>query len=129
MDIKLVSSSGFPQDGIISIRAGAVRRQAVTSSSRPLRFPRPPAAAEGSQEDPCIKVDIMEKVGSGYLVLKPLEAGGTRYQVDLRGGGLGGSSLREGGKPLPDLFCELEVSDAAGLPAQQPLSPEAGVDQ
>merc|ERR1719189_2826214 len=95
MDLKVISTSGFPEDGVISIRAGSMRRQMATNVRKAMRFPK-----IGEEEDHLIKFDVMEKVGTGYLVMKPLEAGGTRYKVAMAN--------------KPDMTCEVEVSDAEG---------------
>jgi len=92
----VVSKRGVPEDALISIRSGSVRRQGAVSSEKPFRFPQ-----NVSESDCVVKVDIMENIGSGYLVLRPNQTEGKQYEVVL-----GGESS--------DMACELEVKPADG---------------
>lgn len=56
----------MPDDAIISIRAGSVRRQMAANSSKAYKFPKP--EPDG---DNLLKFDILARIGSGYAVLKP----------------------------------------------------------
>jgi hypothetical protein len=73
MEVALVKPTNLPEDAILSIRAGTVRRQAAVNSGRPFRFPKS-AEAEAAP----LKIDILKQVGSAYLVLKP---GTDQYKV------------------------------------------------
>ena len=65
LEINLLSKSGLTDDSILSVRAGTVRRQALINSGRPFRFPK--TSMDGNP----IKIDVMQTVGSAYLVLNP----------------------------------------------------------
>jgi len=93
MDVSLVSKTGLPDDAIISIRSGAVRRQGAISGDKPFRFPQ--AATEG---DCVVKVDIMQTIGSGYLVVRPGQNQGKQYEVKFSDG----------------CSCEIEIKPADG---------------
>jgi len=58
-----VSNSGVPDDAVISVRAGSVRKQGTMGSSKSFSFPN---AEEGR-----LKFDVMSRIGTGNLVLKP----------------------------------------------------------
>lgn len=66
-----------PEQAIVSMRVGGVRRQAALSCGRPFRFP------SGIAQENLLKVDILSRIGSGYVVLKPNE---TSYAVVLSEG-------------------------------------------
>jgi len=83
--------------------AGAVRRQTVVSSGRPLKFPR----SEESQNP--MKVDIFKPIASGYLVMRP---GEEQYKVLLSG--VGGMTSA--------LSCELKVTGEGASKAVNPVS-------
>jgi len=95
MQVSLVSKRGVPDDAIISIRSGAVRRQGAASTDKPFRFPQ-----NASETDCVVKVDIMQNIGSGYLVMRPNQTDGKEYEVVL-----GGNS---------DMACALSVKPAEG---------------
>ncbi|CAE8693393.1 unnamed protein product, partial [Polarella glacialis] len=67
MEVCLVNKGSIPDDAILSVRAGTVRRQAQVSSGRAFRFPN------SSLKDNPLKVDILQQIGTAYLVLKPGE--------------------------------------------------------
>ncbi|CAK0900985.1 unnamed protein product [Prorocentrum cordatum] len=73
MEVALLKHNNLPEDAILSIRAGTVRRQAACNSGRPFRFPK--SAEEAAVP---LKIDILKQVGSAYLVLKP---GTDQYKV------------------------------------------------
>lgn len=75
----LVSRGNLAEDAILSVRAGSIRRQAVISGGRSFRFPR-----SSAKENP-LKVDILQQVGSAYLVLKP---GEDQYKLKFADGTL-----------------------------------------
>lgn len=109
MEISLVSGTGLPEEAILSIRKGSVRRQGPASCNKPLRFPQKEKAPEA---DRVLKVDIYQKVGSGYIVLKPNQDGTQQYRVALDGGG-------------GDMACDLEVKSAAGPATESAEAAEA----
>lgn len=86
----MLSSRGIPEGAVVSIRAGAVRRQGNLSSRRPYRFPR--IQLDG---DHLVQIDLMQKIGSGYAVLRPLQEGTSNYNVCFDNN--------------PDKACEIEV--------------------
>jgi len=102
MEVCLQSSKGLPDDAVISIRSGAVRRQGAVSSNRPFRFPK-----NVSDTDCVVKVDIMQTIGSGYIVLRPHQSESKQFSISL-------------GKD--DMSCELEVKP---LDDNAPPLPEA----
>jgi len=95
MDVSLLSKRGVPDDAIISIRSGSVRRQGAVSADKPFRFPQ-----NVSESDCVVKVDIMQTIGSGYIVMRPNQADSKQYEVIL-----GDNS---------DIACELEVTPTSG---------------
>eukprot|EP00429_Kryptoperidinium_foliaceum_P099519 CAMPEP_0176247858 /NCGR_PEP_ID=MMETSP0121_2-20121125/33169_1 /TAXON_ID=160619 /ORGANISM="Kryptoperidinium foliaceum, Strain CCMP 1326" /LENGTH=175 /DNA_ID=CAMNT_0017587521 /DNA_START=69 /DNA_END=592 /DNA_ORIENTATION=+ len=104
MEITLLPGSGPEVSGeaILSIRAGTVRRQAAISSGRPFRFPK-----SESKDDMLVKFDILTKIASGYVVLKPDMSSSRKYKVDFSGDS--------------KLACEVEVKPADGsAPAAAP---------
>jgi len=102
----LKSSRGVPDDAIISIRSGAVRRQGMVSTDKPFRFPQ-----SASESDCVVKVDILQNIGSGYLVMRPNQTEGKQFEVVL-----GGNS---------DMACELFVKPADG---DRPIAAESQDD-
>lgn len=100
------SSRGVPDDAIISIRSGAVRRQGMVSTDKPFRFPQ-----SASESDCVVKVDILQNIGSGYLVMRPNQTEGKQFEVVL-----GGNS---------DMACELFVKPADG---DRPIAAESQDD-
>ncbi|CAJ1428904.1 unnamed protein product [Effrenium voratum] len=76
MEVKVLSKTGVTDDAVLSIRAGTVRRQAQISSGRPFRFPKITL-----EENP-VKIDILQQVGTAYLVTKP---GEDQYKVSFEG--------------------------------------------
>jgi len=75
MEVDFISKEGVPKEAIISVRAGALRRQAPASLNKPFRFSEKEAAGQG-----LLKFDIFQRIGRGYAVLKP---GSDRYKVVL----------------------------------------------
>jgi len=102
----LKSSRGVPDDAIISIRSGAVRRQGMVSTDKPFRFPQ-----SASESDCVVKVDILQNIGSGYLVMRPNQTEGKQFEVVL-----GGNS---------EMACELFVKPADG---DRPIAAESQDD-
>lgn len=73
MELEVVSTSGLPDTGIISIRAGGTRRQAqiadVTNGKKLLKFPYAP----GEVNNWNVKVDALDLLGSGRVAYNPEE--------------------------------------------------------
>lgn len=69
MEVEVLGITGVPQDAIISIRAGASRRQAPVSAlgdkGTPFRFSGGPAGCNP------FKLDVLQPIGSTRLALKP----------------------------------------------------------
>jgi len=86
MEVSMLSAMGIPAEAMLSIRAGVTRRQAPATAGKSLKFPN----LEGGQ---LLKVDIMQKIGSSYVVLKPGSHAEAKYKLDF------GDSMA----------CELEV--------------------
>eukprot|EP00429_Kryptoperidinium_foliaceum_P027938 CAMPEP_0176148898 /NCGR_PEP_ID=MMETSP0120_2-20121206/75949_1 /TAXON_ID=160619 /ORGANISM="Kryptoperidinium foliaceum, Strain CCMP 1326" /LENGTH=102 /DNA_ID=CAMNT_0017485631 /DNA_START=48 /DNA_END=352 /DNA_ORIENTATION=+ len=95
MEVAIVPGRGsnLPQDAVLSVRMGNVRRQAALDSGRPFRFPKPE-----SKEDVVMKFELLAKVGAGFLVLKPDERRPKEYKVSF-----GAAS---------DISCDVEVKPA-----------------
>jgi len=55
---------GIPEDAVVSVRAGQVRRQASAGAPKPLRFPA---------EETRLKFDVLQRIGGGYVMLKKHE--------------------------------------------------------
>jgi len=75
MEISLFARNNLPNGGIVSIRAGTVRRQVAVSDKRPFRFPSKPT-------DSLLQVEVFKPVGTAYLVLRP---GEHQYKVSFGG--------------------------------------------
>jgi len=105
MEVSLVSKRGVPDDAIISIRSGAVRRQGAVASDKPFRFP-----GGVSEADCVVKVDIMQNIGSGYLVMRPNQKEDKQYEVVMSNNS--------------DMACDLAVKPLDASPPPAPLSPE-----
>lgn len=99
MEVNLVSKTGIPDSAILSIRSGAVKRQAPTTSDRPFRF------APGETKDNLLKFDILQCVGTGYAVLKPFE---DRYNVVLSN----------------DMACEVDIKHVGSSPITADKQPD-----
>jgi len=91
----LLSKRGVPDDALVSIRSGSVRRQGAFSAGKPFRFPQ-----DASATDCVLKVDIMQTIGSGYVVMRPNQTEGKQYEVVM--------------PDNPDIGCELEVTRTDG---------------
>jgi len=65
MELHVVATEGIPEGCVLSVRAGATRRQAPVSADRPFRFPTTSAEAMP------FKVDVLEPVASARLILRP----------------------------------------------------------
>jgi len=106
MEVNVKACHGVPEEAILSLRTGAVRRQAAISSKRPFRFPQ-------LEPEGVLKFDIMQKIGSGYAVLRPLVGDGTNYKVTLGQGSSG------------EMMAEIEVKPFAGTVSAQEPDPDA----
>lgn len=65
MQVRLVSTANIPDGAIVSVKAGAMRRQAPASSGRAFRF----TAEDLARGE--LKVDVLAKVGSGSICIVP----------------------------------------------------------
>lgn len=130
MELTVLSHNGVPESGVLSIRAGSVRRQAtIAALGKPLKFPNAP-------ED-CVtfKVDVMDLLGSARLAyipqetdyalsLDPVAAGGwgkepaamdIAFRVTRATGGVAGPNvLPEGGSPMPGSLEGANAENASG---------------
>lgn len=103
----MLGVSGVPQDAIISIRAGASRRQAPVSSlgqgGTPLKFAGGPAGVNP------FKLDVLQPIGSTRLALKP--NGGT-FSVPIKGaeGVTVNLAVREALSNDQDLFDRIDAN-------------------
>jgi len=76
----VTASHGFPDDCIVSIRAGGTRRQAALDVLRghPLTFPLSSVSSEP------LKIDVLQRLGSARLILQGHGHGNCKgYHVDL----------------------------------------------
>mmetsp|Transcript_44075 Transcript_44075/g.116553 ORF Transcript_44075/g.116553 Transcript_44075/m.116553 type:complete len:138 (-) Transcript_44075:653-1066(-) len=92
LQVLVLNREKIPEDAILSIRAGQVRRQAPIASGKALRFP-------AEIKENLLKMDILQNIGTAYVVLKP---GTLQYKVNFKG------SAGE------DLGCEVSVQTADG---------------
>lgn len=77
MELHVVSTEGIPEGCVLSVRAGATRRQAPAAADRPFRFPTLP------QDALPFKVDVLEPVASARLILRPGEERRTDCQYTI----------------------------------------------
>jgi hypothetical protein len=103
MEFCLATHDGLPDQAIISVRAGGVRRQAPIARGAPLKFPRI------SMEENPVKIDILRPVSTAYLIVKP---GETKYKVAFDGG--------------DGMSCEVELRADQGGEAVKDEKPVAG---
>jgi len=124
MELHVVETEGIPEGCVLSVRAGATRRQAPVSSDRPFRFNC--TAAEATP----FKVDVLEPVATARLILRPGEEKRTDCQYTIP---LEASNSFEGSAPSPpasppqgsgDMFVTIAVSpsDEAQEEQQQDTS-------
>mmetsp|Transcript_78263 Transcript_78263/g.135794 ORF Transcript_78263/g.135794 Transcript_78263/m.135794 type:complete len:235 (+) Transcript_78263:93-797(+) len=92
MELHVVSTEGIPEGCVLSVRAGATRRQAPVAADRPFRFPTLP------QEALPFKVDVLEPVASARLILRPGEERRTdcQYTIPLEGVGAEDKAAEQG---------------------------------
>jgi hypothetical protein len=95
MEVNVLATDKLPEDYLLSIRAGTVRRQATLASNRPFRFPKI------TMEESPLKIDVLQQIATAYVVLKPNE---DQYKVLFQG---------PGGVPST-LSCEVEVKKSDG---------------
>lgn len=91
-EMTFLSQTGIPSNAYISVRAGSTRRQAAANCGKPFRFPRLDI------EDSPVRLDILQSVGTAYLVIKP---GEERYQVVFQSDG------------EQEMACEVEIRPAS----------------
>jgi len=112
MEVSLVARGTVPEDAVLSVRAGTIRRQAAVGSGRSFRFPK-----SAIKENP-LKVDILQQIGSAYLVLKP---GEDQYKLKFNNEGLncevGVKTLADGEEASPDP--EAKKSDSTAGSAKE----------
>lgn len=76
MELRVTETSGIPESGIISIRAGQTRRQAhVDQLDRPFQFPQRP------QDVQSYKIDVLDAVGTQRVVADLVSR--SEYSVEL----------------------------------------------
>lgn len=102
MEVTLLSRPSLSEDTLVSVRAGNVRRQTPINSDKPLRFPKQ------ARTESLLHFDILQKVTSGYVVLKP---GNEQYRV----------AFGEGA----DIACDVSVK--TGLESHNERSPEEDI--
>lgn len=67
MELHVVATEGIPEGCVLSVRAGATRRQAPVAADRPFRFTTSVA------DSVPFKVDVLEPVATARLILRPGE--------------------------------------------------------
>jgi len=97
VEMKLLDQAGLPEQAILSVRAGTVRRQAPADSGRPLRFP------SISVEDNPVKIDILMPVATAFLIVMP---GSDKYRVHFDDASNQDSR--------PSMMCEVELMTVQG---------------
>lgn len=110
MELHVVETEGIPDGCVLSVRAGATRRQAPVSSDRPFRFNC------SVEEAAPFKVDVLEPVATARLILRPGEERRSDCQYTIP---LEPSNSFEGSGPSPtspppggnkDMFVTIAVS-------------------
>lgn len=76
MEVCLVSSNAVADDAILSVRAGAERKQCPMSRTRPLYFRETEDTAAG------FKVEVLQRVAGGCFVLKPPQSQQGNFLID-----------------------------------------------
>lgn len=108
MELHVVETEGIPDGCVLSVRAGATRRQAPVSSDRPFRFNC------SVEEAAPFKVDVLEPVATARLILRPGEErrSDCQYTIPLEPSnsfeGSGPTSPPPGGNK--DMFVTIAVS-------------------
>lgn len=95
MELQVVDTEGIPEGCVLSIRAGATRRQAPAAADRPFRFPAPASEAVP------FKVDVLEPVASARLILRPGEERkrDCQYTIPLESAAEAAAELLDGALP------------------------------
>eukprot|EP00746_Dinoflagellata_sp_MGD_P124046 gnl/MRDRNA2_/MRDRNA2_58652_c0_seq1.p1 gnl/MRDRNA2_/MRDRNA2_58652_c0~~gnl/MRDRNA2_/MRDRNA2_58652_c0_seq1.p1 ORF type:complete len:480 (-),score=107.64 gnl/MRDRNA2_/MRDRNA2_58652_c0_seq1:43-1482(-) len=78
MELLVTGTEGIPEDSILSVRAGATRRQAPVTPAHPFKFPTGPDDANP------FKVDVLAPIGGARLILKP---GEEKYTIPIESEG------------------------------------------
>lgn len=99
-EISIASRGSLPENFILSVRADAIRKQAVVKSGRPFKFPKTSLVGK------TVKVEILQPMGDAHLVPVP---GQEQYMVKFRNS---------------DHFCELNLSGQASLAPTSPSKAE-----
>mmetsp|Transcript_83140 Transcript_83140/g.238872 ORF Transcript_83140/g.238872 Transcript_83140/m.238872 type:complete len:219 (+) Transcript_83140:72-728(+) len=110
MELHVVSTEGIPDGCVLSVRAGATRRQAPVAADRPFRFPTPASEAMP------FKVDVLEPVASARLILRPGEELRTdcQYTIPLESAQnpSDGPPHQNDGKSAPEMSVTIAVAPA-----------------
>jgi len=115
MEVCLRSSNGVPDDAVISVRAGNVRKQATVGASRSFTFP--------TAEENRLRFDVMSRIGAGHAILKPMSfEASTVYKVALSEAMWCEVEVKRHTDGLPQTNCNLEDSPVK-------LSPAAGAKE
>eukprot|EP00927_Polykrikos_kofoidii_P063778 TRINITY_DN58666_c0_g1_i1.p1 TRINITY_DN58666_c0_g1~~TRINITY_DN58666_c0_g1_i1.p1 ORF type:complete len:430 (-),score=92.95 TRINITY_DN58666_c0_g1_i1:98-1273(-) len=75
MEVTVKDVRGIDGEAIMSIRAGAARRQAPLSPDTPLQFPSLPLNANP------LKIDLLRQIGSCKVALRSSQAGGPAPEI------------------------------------------------
>ena len=122
MELHVVETEGIPEGCVLSVRAGATRRQAPVSSDRPFRFNC------SVDEAAPFKVDVLEPVATARLILRPGEERRSDCQYTIP---LEPSNSFEGSAPSPtsppsggnkDMFVTIAVSPSDETPEAEELA-------
>merc|ERR1719193_2236768 len=104
MDVSICSSIGVPDDAFVSVRAGTIRKQAIMSSGKqckPFRFPT------GIKEENRLKFDVLQRIGSGYAVLRTSDGKAGKYNVEMSS----------------SMSCEIMVEETGAAASPLPAAP------
>lgn len=117
MELHVVDTEGIPEGCVLSVRAGATRRQAPVSAERPFRFTTTVAEAVP------FKVDVLEPVATARLILRPGEEQRTDCQYTIP---LEASTSFEGSGPAPKQDTKQGHTDMSVTIAVRPTEEPSG---
>eukprot|EP00931_Biecheleriopsis_adriatica_P078183 TRINITY_DN5164_c0_g2_i1.p1 TRINITY_DN5164_c0_g2~~TRINITY_DN5164_c0_g2_i1.p1 ORF type:complete len:250 (-),score=43.16 TRINITY_DN5164_c0_g2_i1:162-854(-) len=122
MELHVVETEGIPEGCVLSVRAGATRRQAPVSGDRPFRF------ASSVADAVPFKVDVLEPVATARLILRPGDERKTDCQYTIP---LEPSNSFEGSGPSPAAASAKGEKEMSVTVAVQPVEepPASKVDQ
>lgn len=111
-----MSTEGIPDGCVLSVRAGATRRQAPVAADRPFRFPAPASEALP------FKVDVLEPVASARLILRPGEERrrDCQYTIPLESAESAAAELVAGALPSGDTKKDAKEADMSVTIAVKP---------